>query len=72
MDYFRIQGGRRLAGRVTVEGSKNAALPLMAASLLTDGELKLKNVILTEIQLTLYRNLLIISTNFSLLQELDH
>ena len=44
MDYFRIQGGRRLAGRVTVEGSKNAALPLMAASLLTDGELKLKNV----------------------------
>ena len=37
MDYFRIQGGRRLNGRVSVEGAKNAALPLMAASLLTTG-----------------------------------
>ena len=33
MDYFRIQGGRRLSGRVTIEGAKNAALPLMAASM---------------------------------------
>ena len=33
MDYFRIQGGRRLSGRMTVEGSKNASLPLMAAAL---------------------------------------
>jgi UDP-N-acetylglucosamine 1-carboxyvinyltransferase len=44
MDFFRIQGGRRLSGRVTVEGAKNAALPLMAASLLTTGRLKLTNV----------------------------
>ena len=44
MDYFRIQGGRRLSGRVTVEGAKNAALPLMAASLLTTGRVKLTNV----------------------------
>ncbi len=44
MDFFRIQGGRRLSGRVTVEGAKNAALPLMAASLLTTGRVKLTNV----------------------------
>ena len=44
MDYFRIQGGRRLSGRVTVEGAKNAALPLMAASLLTTGRVRLTNV----------------------------
>ncbi len=44
MDYFRIQGGRRLAGRVAIEGSKNAALPLMAASLLTDQTVTLRNV----------------------------
>jgi UDP-N-acetylglucosamine 1-carboxyvinyltransferase len=44
MDYFRIQGGRRLNGRVTVEGAKNAALPLMAASLLTTGRVRLTNV----------------------------
>jgi UDP-N-acetylglucosamine 1-carboxyvinyltransferase len=44
MDYFRIQGGRRLAGRVAVEGSKNSALPLIAASLLTNETVTLRNV----------------------------
>jgi UDP-N-acetylglucosamine 1-carboxyvinyltransferase len=44
MDSFRIQGGRRLAGRIQVEGSKNASLPLMAAALCTDGEITLRNV----------------------------
>jgi UDP-N-acetylglucosamine 1-carboxyvinyltransferase len=44
MDSFRIQGGRRLAGRIQIEGSKNASLPLMAAALCTDGELTLRNV----------------------------
>ena len=36
MDAFRIEGGQRLAGTLTVEGSKNAALPLMAAAILSD------------------------------------
>ncbi|MFO0826923.1 MAG: UDP-N-acetylglucosamine 1-carboxyvinyltransferase [Phycisphaerales bacterium] len=44
MDFFRIQGGRRLAGRVAIEGSKNAALPLMAAALLSDQPVTLRNV----------------------------
>lgn len=44
MDSFVIQGGRRLAGRIRVNGSKNAALPLMAAALLTDDKVTLKDV----------------------------
>ena len=44
MDSFRIQGGRRLAGRIKIEGSKNATLPLLAAALCTDGTLTLRNV----------------------------
>ena len=44
MDSFRIQGGRRLAGKIQIEGSKNATLPLMAAALCTDGEITLRNV----------------------------
>lgn len=44
MDFFRIEGGRRLSGRISVEGSKNAALPLMAASLLTSEPVTLRNV----------------------------
>jgi len=44
MDFFRIEGGRRLSGRIAIEGSKNAALPLMAASLLTEQPVVLRNV----------------------------
>lgn len=44
MDFFRIEGGRRLSGRISVEGSKNAALPMMAAALLTDKPVVLRNV----------------------------
>ena len=39
-----IEGGHRLSGRLTVEGNKNSALPLMAACLLTDQECVLRNV----------------------------
>lgn len=44
MDCFRIEGGRRLSGRMTVEGSKNASLPLLAATLLADGPVDLLDV----------------------------
>jgi UDP-N-acetylglucosamine 1-carboxyvinyltransferase len=37
MDMFVVRGGRRLAGRVAVSGAKNAALPIMAASILASG-----------------------------------
>jgi UDP-N-acetylglucosamine 1-carboxyvinyltransferase len=39
-----IEGGRRIEGRVDVEGNKNAALPLIAACLLTDEWCTLTNV----------------------------
>ena len=44
MDRIRIVGGRRLTGTIPVSGAKNAALPLMIASLLTDRKLTLENV----------------------------
>jgi UDP-N-acetylglucosamine 1-carboxyvinyltransferase len=44
MDRIRIRGGRQLAGAIPISGAKNAALPLMIASLLTDGKLTLENV----------------------------
>jgi UDP-N-acetylglucosamine 1-carboxyvinyltransferase len=44
MATLRIEGGRRLSGTVAVEGNKNAALPLIAACLLTDEECVLENV----------------------------
>ena len=44
MDSLLIHGGVPLTGRITVSGAKNAALPLMAASLATSGTLTLENV----------------------------
>src|SRR6188508_2797245 len=44
MSTLLIEGGHRLGGRVSVEGNKNAALPLLAACLLTDEECVLANV----------------------------
>jgi UDP-N-acetylglucosamine 1-carboxyvinyltransferase len=44
MDRIRIVGGNELAGTIPISGAKNAALPLMIASLLTDDTLTLENV----------------------------
>jgi len=44
VDRLRIQGGRPLNGVIQIGGAKNAALPLMAASLLTDNTLALGNL----------------------------
>ena len=44
MDQFIIQGGRRLRGTVQISGSKNSALPLMAACLLAEGPCVLEGV----------------------------
>lgn len=44
MDMFVVRGGKPLNGRVRISGSKNAALPIMAASLMADGPVILHDV----------------------------
>src|ERR1700759_109732 len=44
MEKFVIEGGRPLSGTVTPAGNKNGALPILAACLLTDDEVILRNV----------------------------
>ncbi len=44
MSQFVIKGGRPLSGEIVASGSKNAVLPMIAASLLTDEEVVLENV----------------------------
>lgn len=44
MDKLRISGGQRLSGRVAIAGAKNAALPALAACLLTDQPVRLTNL----------------------------
>lgn len=44
MDKFIVEGGVRLNGSVEISGAKNAALPILAATLLTDSKSVIKNV----------------------------
>ena len=44
MSKFIIQGGRKLEGEVKISGSKNAALPIIAATILVNGKTTLYNV----------------------------
>jgi UDP-N-acetylglucosamine 1-carboxyvinyltransferase len=52
-DSIRIEGGRPLRGAVALSGSKNGALPLLAASILVEGETILRNVPAVEDVLTM-------------------
>ncbi|HEY3236123.1 MAG TPA: UDP-N-acetylglucosamine 1-carboxyvinyltransferase [Polyangiaceae bacterium] len=44
MDAIRIRGSRQLSGRIRIGGAKNAALPILCATLLSDGASLLRNV----------------------------
>ena len=43
MDYLDIEGGRPLQGEARIQGSKNAALPILSAALLHRGLTVLRN-----------------------------
>jgi len=44
MDAIRVRGGATLRGKVRISGAKNAALPILCATLLSDGASRLRNV----------------------------
>ncbi len=44
MDTINVQGGMPLQGKVKIQGSKNASLPVLAAVLMTEGETILRNI----------------------------
>ncbi|MFC1622978.1 UDP-N-acetylglucosamine 1-carboxyvinyltransferase [Patescibacteria group bacterium] len=44
MQYFKVQGGKKLSGEIEVNGSKNATVALLAAAMINRGKTTLKNV----------------------------
>ena len=60
MSQYVIKGGKRLKGEINISGNKNAALPCIAASLLTDEKVKLRNI----------PNILDVSVMLSLIKQL--
>ena len=43
MGKFVIEGGKRISGKIKAERAKNAVLPILAACILTDDEVKIKD-----------------------------
>ena len=44
MDKILIEGQKKIEGKIKISGSKNSSLPILAASLLSDNEIKIRNV----------------------------
>ncbi|MCH9814730.1 MAG: UDP-N-acetylglucosamine 1-carboxyvinyltransferase [Epsilonproteobacteria bacterium] len=44
MDYLEIEGNNKLSGTITIDGAKNAALPLLAMTILSQSEVKIENL----------------------------
>lgn len=44
MDFLCVEGGKRLQGSINISGAKNAALPLIALSLLSKEQVTLHNL----------------------------
>ena len=44
MQSLEIKGGRKISGTVTISGSKNAALPILVSTILTDEKVKITNI----------------------------
>lgn len=65
MDSFVLEGGHTLSGEITVAGNKNAALPMLAATLLTDEPVTLENVPAIRDVLTMQRALADLGTDIS-------
>ena len=44
MQKLEIKGGRKISGTITISGSKNATLPILAATILTNKKITIKNI----------------------------
>ena len=53
MQKLEIKGGRKISGTITISGSKNATLPILAATILTNKKVTIKNVPLVKDVLTM-------------------
>ena len=63
MQKLIIKGKKKLSGSITISGSKNATLPILAASILTNKKIILKNVPLVEDVYTMINLLKFIGVN---------
>ena len=46
MQKLEIKGGRKISGTIIISGSKNATLPILASTILTDKKVIIKNILI--------------------------
>ena len=69
MQKLIIKGKKKLSGSISISGSKNATLPILAASLLTDKVITLKNVPLVQDVYTMINLLKFIGLNIEIIKK---
>jgi len=63
MQKLEIKGGRKISGTITISGSKNATLPILAATILTNKKITIKNIPIVKDVLTMVQLLSFMGTS---------
>ena len=63
MQKLEIKGGRKISGTITISGSKNATLPILAATILTNKKVIIKNIPVVKDVITMVELLSTIGSN---------
>ena len=72
MQKLEIKGGRKISGTILISGSKNATLPILASTILTNKKVTIKNVPLVKDVLTMVELLNTIGSTVKLDLSLIH
>ena len=63
MQKLEIKGGRKISGTITISGSKNATLPILAATILTNKKVIIKNIPVVKDVITMVELLITIGSS---------
>ena len=63
MQKLEIKGGKKISGSITISGSKNATLPILAATILTNKKVIIKNIPIVKDVITMMELLSAIGSN---------
>jgi len=66
MEKLEIHGGRKISGSITISGSKNATLPILVATILSNKKITIKNIPIVNDVLTMVKLLSAIGSSIKL------
>ena len=66
MEKLEIHGGRKISGNITISGSKNATLPILVATILSNKKITIRNIPIVNDVLTMVKLLSTIGSSIKL------